>query len=544
MEPELEQAAAEVETQRDWHQFVAIWRGEVPLPAEVAPIAEVRAGNLVVEGLLRGVPQYVVRPTPATEASPRRLRSRSFRAAVLSELLGRRVIQQLGLACLFHSPGRFLLAGPPATGWEETLHSLQREFDAWLFQQWPQPGDLECDLAGALCEGEQLPWSKLAERLRHRRRQPLEGALRIGLRWNGGAFVMPAGADTGLCSGCAIVTPVEVSGAEASGVEVSGEEKLCKSCAADEELGARLPGIESAWVCPEPEADLPGPGLGLKFSPESGAFAPELRLDGEHWPLLRRLPARNGHPVSFQQLAQDAGGGKKFLGYLRADVDRLGPAFAALAGEPARAVALSRLLDGFFGEHLRQLLERDFPLLFPFFGGSNGLLLIGPWKDALDLALRLRQDFHALVGDGLTFTAGLSLLPPHASLSTGMELATEAMRQAKNAGGNRLHAFGTVMEWTRVASLLETAKAVAGWLQRRAVSRAWLRRVADGCVSSRSEEPPGRALLAAAVRDPRVKHRPARAWAARLLKDGEKSDRPWIEFLVRYASLEARAAGN
>ena len=525
---------AEGETQGGWQQFVAIWRGEAPLPAEMAPIGEVRAGNLVVEGVLRGIPRFVVRPVAATGAAAQRLRGRSFRTAVLSELLARRVIQRLGLACLFHSPGRFLLTGPAATGWEEVLHSLQREFDTWLFQQWPQAGELECDLAGVLCECEQLPWSRLAERLRHRRRQPLEGALRIGSRWNGRAFVLPASVDTGFCSGCATVTSVEVF----------DEETLCKGCAADNELGARLPGTESAWVCPEHEADLPGPGLGLKFSSPADAFAPQLRFDSEHWPLLRRLPAPNGHPVSFQQLAQDAGGGKKFLGFLRADVDCLGTALAALAGEPARAVALSRLLDGFFGEHLQQLLESRFPLFFPVLGGSDALLLIGPWKDAFELALRLRQDFHVLVGDALTFSAGLSVLPPHASLWAGVELSTEAMRQAKNAGRNRLHAFGTVMEWTRAASLLETAKALADWLQRRAVSPAWLRRLADGCVSSRSEETPWRALLAATVRDPRVKHRSARAWAARLLKDGEQSDRPWIEFLVRYASLDAGDAGS
>ena len=529
MEPELEQATAEGEVQRGLPKFAAIWRGESSLPAEVAPIAEVRAGNLVVEGMLSGVQRYVIRPIPATGAAAQRLRARSFRTAVLGELLARRLTERLGLVCLLRAASRFLLVGPAKAGWEETLQSLQREFDIWLFQQWVPAGELELYLAGAICEGDRLPWDQLAERLRQRRRQPLEGALRIGLRWNGRAFVDPAGADTGLCSGCATVTSVQVR----------DEETLCKDCAADQELAARLPDIESSWFCPEPEADLPGPGLGLKFSPPADAFAAQLRLDSESWPLLRRLPARNGHPARLEKLAPPAGGSKKVLGYLCADADRAALAFAALAGDPERSVALSRLLDGFFGEHLHHLLQSDFPLVFPVFGGGDDLLLIGPWKDTLELALRLEQDFQALVGDGLTFSAGLSLLPPHATLRAGVELATEAMRQAKDAGGNRLYAFGTSIEWGRVASLLKTAKALADWLQRRAVTRAWLRRLAEGCVSSRSGEARGRPLLAAAVRDPRLKHRPARAWAGRLLKDDENSDRTWIEFLVGYASLDA-----
>ena len=278
--------------------------------------------------------------------------------------------------------------------------------------------------------------------------------------------------------------------------------------------------------------------MGLKFSPPADVFAAHCASIVNPGRCCAACPPPNGHPASLEELTHRAGGTKKVLGYLCADVDRAAVAFAALAGDPERSVALSRLLDGFFGEHLHHLLQRDFPLVFPVFGGGDDLLLIGPWKDTLELALRLEEDFQALVGDGLTFSAGLSLLPPHATLRAGLDLATEAMRQAKAAGGNHLYAFGTAIEWRRAASLLKTARALADWLQKRAVTRAWLRRLADGCVSSRSGEARGRPLLATAVRDPRVKHRPARAWAGRLLKDDENSDRPWIEFLVGYASLD------
>lgn len=530
MEPELDLSAAESQTAERLRHFAAVWRGEEPLASDAASIAEVRAGDLVVQGVLRIAP-YLLRPVPATGAAARRLRARTFRVGALRELLARRVSERLGLACLIFTGGDFLLAGSAAAGWQETLQSLQREFDAWLFQHLHPAGELQFYLAGAVCQSAQLPCQEICWQLEQRQRQPLEGALRTGLRWNGRVFVLPAGRDTGLCSGCGTV----------SSVELLGDESLCAGCAADSELCARLLDADRAWLCAEPEADFAGPGWGLKFSQPSDAAAQELPLDAGHWPLLRRIPLVNGQPLGFEALAERATGSRKLLGYLHADVDQAGRAFAALEGDPARTVALSRLLDCFFAEHLRQILESKFPLVFPAGGDGDNMLLIGSWQDTLDLALQLRQDFAALVGDTLTLSAGLAVSAPHAHIRTAAEQAGESAREAKQAGGNRLCALGVVIEWNRAPSLVTTAKALADWLERGAISGSWLKQVTELCASSRNGSQQWRPLLQAIVRNPRVKHSPARAWAARLPGDSEESDRPWMEFLARYATLAAGA---
>jgi len=529
MEPEAAPPPVETQSAERLRHFAAVRRGEEPLGAEEAPLGEVHEGHLVVQGTLSGVGSYLLRPIPAAGAAARRLRARSFRAAALSELLARRVAERLGLARLFCGANTFLLAGPAATGWQESLQALQREFDAWLFQHLQPAGELQFHLAGAVCQGERLPWQELDARLQQRRLQPLEGALRAGLRWNARAFVVPAGPDTGLCSGC---------GAVAS-LKTIGEENLCAGCAADGQLSARLPDAPRTWYCPEPEADVPGPGLGLKFSPPDAA-AQELQLDAGHWPLVRRLPVADGNSLGFDELAERAAGGKKLLGYLHLELDGAARAVAALEGDPVRTVGLNRLLHCFFGERLRELLESKFPLVFPVLGEGGSLLLIGPWQNTLDAAVELRQDFAAVAGEALTLSAGLAVCATHAGIRMCAQMAAEAAREAKQAGGNRLHALGAMVEWPRAASLVTTARALADWLERRVISASWLKRVVELCADSRNGRQQWRGLLEAAARSPRVKH-PARAWAVRLAAGGAGSDRPWIAFLAHYATLAAGA---
>ncbi len=529
MEPEAAPPPVETQSAERLRHFSAVWRGEEPLGAEEAPIGEVREGHLVVQGMLRSVGSYLLRPIPAAGAAARRLRARSFRAAALSELLARRVAERLALARLFCDTTTFLLAGPAATGWQESLQALQREFDAWLFQHLQPAGELQFDLGGAVCQGERLPWQELDARLQQRRLQPLEGALRAGLRWNARAFVVPADSDTGCCPGCGAV----------GSLKTIGEENLCEGCAADAELSARLPDATRAWFCPEADADLPGPGLGLKFSQPDRA-AQELLLDAEHWPVVRGLPVAEGNALGFDELAERAAGRKKLLGYLHLELDQVAAALAALEGDPVRTVGFSRLLHCFFGERLREVLESKFPLVSPVLGDGGSLLLIGPWQNTLDAAVELRQDFAAVVGAALTLSAGLAVCPTHASIRMCAEAAAEAAREAKQAGGNRLHALGAMVEWPRAASLVSTARALADWLERRVISPSWLNRVVELCADSRNGRQQWRGLLEAAARSPRVKH-PARGWAVRLAAGGAESDRPWIAFLAHYATLATGA---
>ncbi len=534
MKTELDQAGQKTPTEVEVETEVRVGvEGEAPSPpiseppirpAKVAAPSQVCSGNLVVEGVLSGFQGYALRPVPATGYAARRLRARSFRTAALGEIIARRVAQSLGLTPLAAAGARFLLAGPAAAGWEQLLLSLQREIDAWLFQNLQPAGELECHLAGAICPSDHLPLEELAARQARRRLQPLEGALRAGLRWNTRAFVLPAVPPLGLCSGCAAAAPVRRF----------GDESLCDACAAEGEAGEHLPGVDRAWFCPAPEADLAGPGLGLRFTAPAGEAGQALRLDTGRWWLLRRLPA-----LCFEELAERSPGRKKLLGYLRIRMDVVARAREALEGDPAKTLALREMRDGFFGEHLRELLESSFPLVYPVLGEEEEALFIGPWQETLDLAVRLGRDSGALLADSLSLAAGFAPAPTCAHLAAASGQAAEQLQAAREAGGKRIHALGASIEWERAASLLSTGKNLGEWLERRSISQAWLDGLAHLRAFSNNGDLRWRARLESLVREPRIKHRQAREWAARLPRtaDAADSDWSWMEFLARYASL-------
>jgi hypothetical protein len=489
--------------------------------AEQPPAIQLHPGYLVVQGTLEGLDSFILRPVPAAGETSRRLRARSFRAALTAELLLLRVAQRLALTPLLFAGNRFVLAGPAEAGWRETLNDIQHEFDIWLFQHLQPAGEVRCFLAGEISPDGRLPWPALQQGLRRAQLQPLEGALRVGLRWNGRAFVLPAGSRYGRCAGCAVVTQVRSL----------GEESLCDSCARDSELGERLPAIDRGWLAADGEPELAVPGLALRFSQNGSEH--EFPLDAGKWLVLRRLPSVEGRPLSFEQLA----GGSKLLGYLYAEVDDLADVFQSLEGEPRRAVQLDQALNAFFGDRLVCLLEAEFPLVYPVFENGSGVLLAGAWQQMLELAVRLNREFGRQVGRELTLSAGLALAHPSWSVASAAGEARERLQEAMAAGGNRLNALGSSVEWQHLPAALQRATAVAAWVRNRAISGAWLNRLASLHAASLQPGDAWRPALAALVRDARIKPGQARVWAARLSHASPDSDWRWAPFLARYASL-------
>ena len=520
--------SAEGESPGQLPQPAVVGAGPVPAPsaepeplAEQPPAVELHPGHLVVQGTLEGLDSFILRPVPATGGTSRRLRARSFRAALTAELMLLRVAQRLALTPLLFAGNRFVLAGPAEAGWRETLNDIQHEFDIWLLQQPQLAGEVRCLLVGEISQDGRLPWQALQQGLRGAQLQPLEGALRVGLRWNGRAFVLPAGSQYGRCAGCTVVTQVRSL----------GEESLCDSCARDSELGERLPAIDRGWLAADGDPELAVPGLALRFSQDGSGH--EFPLDAGKWLVLRRLPTAEGRPLSFEQLA----GESKLLGYLYAEVDDLADVFQSLEGEPHRAVQLDRALNAFFGEHLARLLEGEFPLVYPILENGSGVLLAGAWQQMLELAARLNREFGRQVGRELTLSAGLALARPSSSVASAAGEARELLREAVAAGGHRLAALGSSVEWQHLPAALQRARAVAVWVRNRAISGAWLNRLAGLHAASLQPGDAWRPALEALIRNARVKPGQARVWAVRLAPASPDSDWRWVPFLARYASL-------
>jgi CRISPR-associated protein Csm1 len=511
---------------RDW---LAAWRGQEPA-GQLPGLDQVCSGNLVVEGLFTGAEAHLLSVEHGSLAALFRLKARAFRTAALREIVARRVADRLGLAVVLDSGDRFLLAGPARADWEDALHSLQREFDIWLFQHWQPAGLLRCCLTGAICNGGTLPVDALAQQRQHHKLQPLEGALRVGLRWNGRAFVQPAGPQVSRCAGCGAVTAVHLL----------GDESLCEQCARDTELGERIARLSRAWLCPEQDAEVAGPGLGLRFSAPADGHVPELDLDAGCWPLIRFLPAHADRTLTLAEVAAKSPGARGLLGCLRIEVDGVHEAFASAEGDAGRTVALGRALEAFFGPRLRDELNGRFRWMVPVSLGAHGALLAGPWADTLDLALRLSRDFRRMANDALSLSGGFSLVLPSLGLGLGAAEASALVAAARNAGGNRIAALGRVLEWPRAAALVHQAKKVSAWVRQRTVNVALLERLARLGTAADNGAEPWRAELASVLSATRIRNAPVRAWMSQLVTaPREQSAWPWIDLLARYALLAA-----
>jgi CRISPR-associated protein Csm1 len=166
----------------------------------------------------------------------------------------------------------------------------------------------------------------------------------------------------------------------------------------------------------------------------------------------------NNDPVTFEKLADknvwtDENGderGMRMLGVLKADADRMGLLFGKGLEKLsiARVAALSRMVNGFFGGYLHQLLQRDYPDIYTVFCGGDDLFLIGPWETMVEFADKMQRDFTrwTATNPNVTISAGLVFCKSNYPVHRAAEMAGEALEKSKEFR-NRFTVFNTTLEW-------------------------------------------------------------------------------------------------
>jgi CRISPR-associated protein Csm1 len=198
-----------------------------------------------------------------------------------------------------------------------------------------------------------------------------------------------------------------------------------------------------------------------------------------------------GDIITFDDLAQITEGDKK-LGILRMDVDYLGLIFSiglseVVEGEKddkwktkglsiSRAAMLSRMLDWFFTGYLNTLCQtvsddlRDKPTepevkklrskvdchYYIVYSGGDDLFVVAPWDEALELAIRLRNDLRefACYNEDVDISGGLALVKAKFPISRSGELAGEIEKKAKKERRS-FSAFAEVDRWDEIEKSLE-----------------------------------------------------------------------------------------
>ena len=168
---------------------------------------------------------------------------------------------------------------------------------------------------------------------------------------------------------------------------------------------------------------------------------------------------------------------------LKGDVDDLGAIFqhGLCAPSLSRMATLSRQMNAFFAIHLPYLCRTEFRNTYTVFAGGDDFFLIGPWTDQMDLASRLRSDFHRYVAGNarVGFSAGLAMTKPGLPVRRIGAMGDEALDESKghrleNTGPkNAVTCFGRTVDWKIFDGLLDARKRIAELADQSVPSRGY-----------------------------------------------------------------------
>jgi len=429
------------------------------------------------------------------------LRARSFLMGMLLEGALLRCRQELGLpvfSVLQNAGGRFLLLAANTPETENAVARVREEVERWLYARYL--GELALNLAVT----EPFSGEDLMQRQFSRILDKISRAAETAKLRAFSTCLEPAHRDAfslGACGACG------VRAARHRSRDEKDEEMLrCTACEDEARFGGGLPragylawsrqpaegphvelfgGLRLHWLEGAPFSLTPflsvvrlyrgaatgaGP-LPLRFAANYVARFGEGESANPRYEGLEA--AAPGDLKTFEHLARDAwiateNGfvGEDHLAVIKADVDRLGTVFSQGIRQPSLGAfaSLSRMMDFFFTGQLAHLLEREFPSTYTVYAGGDDLLLISPWRQALELVERLRTRFGQWTANNpnVTLSAAMELIRSNHPLNRAVWAAEERLAAAKTAGRNRVSAIDAQpLPWNDFAHQIGRGKQLA-----------------------------------------------------------------------------------
>ena len=434
----------------------------------------------------------------------RRLRSRSFFMSLISDALGHLIIHQFVLPLsniIMSAGGKFYVLLPNLPDAGERIAHLREEIDSWLLAEFN--GEIGANLESMAFPGSHFGSSQLgvpgfgkvitdlSYALAGRKKQRSCQVLQTKGQWNEERFLIKQYfGGRGDCQSCGRFPASEAGG-------------LCPCCAQDAQLGGKLP--KAKYVAyykaggPKGAISLP---LGYRaavlteeeLAKAEGAYL-VTQLNNPDLSGLRDYPAgfrylanyvptlTDGSTKTFNKIAKAVEKGRQLLGYVKADVDRLGILFAQgrRADEgghdtAAHLMALSRELDLFFSGWLEHTISRrggKYENFYTIFSGGDDLFLVGPWDKAAEFACHVNtklRDFGGRNPD-ITLSAGVLFTKHRYPIARAASDAGDVLEQSKERkwedregeprNRNQLTVLGDTFRWEQASSIfknIETLK--------------------------------------------------------------------------------------
>jgi CRISPR-associated protein Csm1 len=404
----------------------------------------------------------------------KQLRARSFKVRLFTEHLVQYILKQTNspnVHRIFSAGGRLYLLLPNTELTNTCLIKLHQDINEWSVKF--SSGNLRYNLCwNAISEKEIKNFSKqliiLNEQLGEEGAHSLKTYLQDN-NWNTSGFVCQEGT-------------------------INNDEVISN----DKSLGKRLPGSRGialqTLTKPKLEDGLPFADIGLitdEYHQHEAelVYSWDLPSSDDHKCVIRSHIALHTPTVddrddllTFEELAERAAG-RSVLGYIKADVDNLGLIFGIGLGKQAsisHIASLSRSLECFFGDYVNYLIKTRFPLIYLIYSGGDDLAAVGPWDQALEFIIKLREEFDRYVCQNKSWglSAGVYISSPKTHILDAMDQAEELLEQAKRCKGkDRLTYWGASLAWSEAQKSIKLGRQIAEWIQNDDLHTSQVRRL-------------------------------------------------------------------
>lgn len=449
------------------------------------------------------------------------LRGRSFYLSLLSEVASLKILRglQLPISCrIMNAGGRFVLLVPNTPAVKKTIVELKNEIEGWFYKQFL--GKLALNLAmnitlsrkGFSSEVFSTKQKDLAYNLECSKKKRFSNILMGDQALMYGAMreafetlqqgdkvcdfckIYPKVNEEEHCQTC--LDSIEIGksivskpfihfyeGERSGGIHVMGYTLAFKSEGDDwvmlEKIGNDDRGENTGYIKRYISNYIPKRGDDdIDFNEEKPKDGDSLcrfcgspcKLEGDR---QQGVPPRGElvyRHLTFQCISASSrrtnnGKGVDHLSVIKADVDDLGYIFSKGLGDDmsiSRYASLSRMLNYFFTGWLTEEIEKNYRMVYTVYAGGDDLLLIAPWKDAINLSSDIAAKFREYVGENpnITISMGINLMRPNSPVGLATEGAEDNLKKSKETGQSvgdhgkdRLTVFDTTIKWSEFNEL-------------------------------------------------------------------------------------------
>jgi len=446
----------------------------------------------------------------------RRLRARSMYVQLCSEVATHIILHKLGMPLtnvVMSSGGNFYILLPNLPRTIEAIKEFQEYADDWFLSE--LNGELALNLGYIVFgeEGFHNPGNgeggfgnilrRLAAELGNRKHKCLSSCTVRSGKWQEKRFLASSSFE-GLqaCHSCRKFPATK--------------ENLCVHCHRDAITGSKLTRSTYIALYAQPNTgDIPVLGYSVDIESEPRRLKAEpylvLKLNRVDTTDLLDVPAvtkylathipkfgdcqffnqaeprheagvKSTDPATFECIAHRSKG-DELLGFLKADVDRLGETFifglkrkSGNIDTLSRIAAMSRMLDLYFNGWIQHLTLTEFRNCYTVFSGGDDIFVVGPWSEIPKLAERVKNDLDRFAGNpnAVTLSAGVLLAKPDYPIANAAYDLDRILRLSKESGRQRITILGHTLVWSDWQIVREEWETLTSLVKSYEISSAFL----------------------------------------------------------------------